>query len=348
LSFAPHCGGRVSYTNSVPVAYNPAMLQIVFRIPFLNLPIYGYGLMLVVAFLACVTVAKAMARRVNLDGELFVNAALIALITGVAGARLSHVLENWGTFTNPERSFKENFLDAINIRGGGLTFYGGFILATPCCIAYALRHRLPLLKSMDIVAVVLMVGLGIGRIGCYLNGCCYGEICTPRYGAALMEFPYFSNAYIDQFNRGLIDPPPELLKHLPSGGVILKDWGEVRADGLTDLANQQKSLPVQPTQLYSCFTALLLAALLYAYWTLPHVDGRVFALMMLLEGPSRFILELIRVEPAVIVARIGGIPIDMSLSMVLGLAIFFAGGMLWLALGWRKSLKNQQILAPAH
>jgi phosphatidylglycerol---prolipoprotein diacylglyceryl transferase len=324
------------------------MFQTVFRIPFLNLPIYGYGLMLVVAFLACSHIAKAMARRKGLDGELFVNMALIALVSGVAGARLSHVLENWSTYTDPNRSFVDNFVDAVNIRSGGLTFYGGFILATPCCIIYALVKKLPLLVVTDIAAVLVMVGLGVGRIGCYLNGCCYGELCRPTWGAALTRFPYDSNAYVDQFNRGLIQPPPELLRTIPGGGVELKSWDQVGKEGLTDLANQQKAMPVQPTQLYSSFTALLLAALLWAYWTLGHPDGRVFALMMILEGPSRFILELIRVEPPVVVGHWAGIPVNMSLSMVLGLVVFLAGVVMWLALSRRKPVENGRIFVAAH
>jgi len=234
------------------------MLQVVFRIPYWNIPIYGYGLMLVAAFLACVHVARKLARQKNFNEEYFVNAALIALLAGVAGARLSHVLENWSVYTDPRRSFAENFFDAINIRAGGLTFYGGLLLATPCCIGYAIWKRVPVLQAMDIVAPVLMIGLGIGRIGCYLNGCCYGEICRPTVAASLTEFPYYSNPYIDQFYRGLIHPPDELVTQTPSGDY-LKNWDQVRAEGLTALANQQHSLPVQPTQLYSTITALLLA-----------------------------------------------------------------------------------------
>src|SRR5580704_11874376 len=107
------------------------MQQILFHLPWLNVPIYGYGVMLLVAFLACTFVGKRLARRFGLDGELFVNATLIALVMGLVGARLSHVLENWSTYTDPRRSPYENFLDAINIRSGGLTYYGGFLLATP-------------------------------------------------------------------------------------------------------------------------------------------------------------------------------------------------------------------------
>jgi phosphatidylglycerol:prolipoprotein diacylglycerol transferase len=311
------------------------MMQIVFRLPGLNLPIYGYGVMLVIAFLACVQVSKRMALRKGLDPEIFINAALIALVTGVAGARISHVLENFATYTNPERSAWDNFADAINIRSGGLTFYGGFILATPCCIWYALKNKMPLLASMDIVAPVLMVGLGFGRIGCYLNGCCYGEICNPAFAQSLTTFPYRSNPYIEQFDYHLIAPPPQLL----TDQGTLKDWDEIHREGLDVLANAQKALPVQPTQLYSSFTAFLLAGLLIAFWTLPHLDGRVFALMMMLEGPARFLLEMIRVEPAV-VGR-------MSLSMLLGLVVFAAGVIMWCAIGATKKAPWEPTLAVA-
>ena len=65
------------------------------------------------------------------------DAGLLALVTGVAGARLSHVLENIGYYTNPNRSLWANFFDAINIRSGGLTYYGGFLLAFPSLVLYA-------------------------------------------------------------------------------------------------------------------------------------------------------------------------------------------------------------------
>jgi len=324
------------------------MFQIVFRIPGLNLPVYGYGLMLVVAFLVCAYVARAMAGRIGLDGEAFINAALIAMLTGIVGARVSDVLENWHEFFNPQRSVIEGLFDAVNIRSGGLTFYGGFILATPCCIVYGIRKRLPILRSMDIVAPVLMIGLGLGRIGCYLNGCCYGELCRPSFGAALTEFPYYSNPYIEQFNRGLIHPAEVLLTPAPGGGSELKTPQQVHADGLESIARQEHSLPVQPTQLYSCLTALLLAALLLAYWTLPHLDGRVFALMMMIEGPSRFLLEMLRVEPPVFNRVIAGFPVSMSLSMVIGLAVFAAGGLMWLLVGALKSSENTGNFAHAH
>src|SRR5439155_17605793 len=92
-------------------------------------------------------------------------------------------------------------------------------------------------------------------------------------------------------------------------------------------AAQQRSRPVHPAQLYSAFTAFLLAALLYCFYTVPHTPGHVFAAMMILEGLARYSLELVRVEPPVNPAWFG----SMSLSMVLGIAISAVGVVLWFA-----------------
>src|SRR5437879_5810495 len=153
------------------------MMPILFRVPYFGWPIYSYGLMMVIGFLCAIELAKFLARRCKIDPELFVNAGLIALVTGVVGARLSHVIENIHEYTDPTRSIAANLWDAVNIRSGGLTYYGGFLLAFPALIAYAKIKRIPLRLGMDIIAPCLMVGLGFGRIGCFLNGCCYGETC---------------------------------------------------------------------------------------------------------------------------------------------------------------------------
>src|SRR4051812_41167675 len=128
-----------------------------FRIPILNLPIYGYGVMLVVGFLLALELAKFLARRVGLDPEVFVNAGLIALVAGIIGARVSHVIENWDVYTDPSRTFFANFFDAVNIRSGGLTFYGGLLLAFPACIAYGIMKKVPIRIGMDVIAPCVMV-----------------------------------------------------------------------------------------------------------------------------------------------------------------------------------------------
>ena len=309
------------------------MLQVLFRIHLFGreIPIYGYGLMLVVAFLACVQTARWLAAAKGMNPDHFVDAALIALVMGLVGARLCHVLENLPDYTRSDLTIGQNLMNIVNTREGGLTFYGGFILATPCVIAYGLYRKAKILLGMDIVAPVVMVGLGFGRIGCFLNGCCYGAPCSLPWG---VRFPYYSNAYIDQYSGGKLMAPAEL--RAPAGGLLNPQLPPVsNTPQLHAVASATAALPVHPTELYSSFTAFLLAALLIAYLGLPHIEGRGFALMMMLEGFARYVLELIRVEPAVMTVKMFGQEYGMSISMILGLGVVVAGAIMWIALSKR-------------
>jgi phosphatidylglycerol:prolipoprotein diacylglycerol transferase len=303
------------------------MLQELFRIPILDVPVYGYGVMLVIGFFLALSLAKFLAHRSGLDGETFVNAALIALVTGIIGARLSHVLENLPDFTRPELGVIGNLKNVFNMRSGGLTYYGGFLLATPCTILYGMHKKVPIRLGMDIIAPCLMIGLGFGRVGCFLNGCCHGSECTLPWA---VTFPYYSNAYQDQFAdrerplpvpTALVEENPETHTRRLIPPEQLKKMGPEYAK----LAQSQRSRPVHPAQLYSTITALMLAVLLTAYFTLPHVPGRVFALMLMLEGTTRFLLEMLRTEPTV-----AG---QFSLSMVIGLCLLASGVVLWVVFG---------------
>jgi len=295
-----------------------------FRVPLLGWPVYGYGVMLVVGFFSALALAKFLARRNGLDPELFANAALIALATGVIGSRLSHVLENLGDFTRPDRSVWQNLVNVFNMRSGGLTYYGGFLLATPCTILYGIKKKVPLRLGMDIIAPCLMIGLGFGRVGCFLNGCCNGSECNLPWA---VTFPYGSNAFIDQAEdkQHPLDVPPALTYLHPESGELRVVPPARLGPEQARLAEHYRSRPVHPAQLYSTITALMLAALLVAYFTLPHVPGRVFALMLMLEGAARFVLESLRTEPPV-----WG---PMSLSMVIGLMLVLAGAILWVVFG---------------
>jgi phosphatidylglycerol:prolipoprotein diacylglycerol transferase len=316
------------------------MLQVLFRVPGLGWPIYSYGLMMVVGFLAAIQLAKYLARRSGLDPEIFVNAGLLALVTGIAGARLSHVLENFSTYTDPHRTIWANFFDAINIRNGGLTYYGGFLLAFPTLTVYAIKKKVPLRLALDLCAPCIVIGLGFGRIGCFLNGCCYGDRCDISWLG--VQYPYQSLAYDDEFLSGMLKSVPQELQvtsndgsvrlvtrdELARGFVIPRQSGDPAASidpQAKVLAAEQKSLPLHPAQLYSAFTAFLIAGITLVFFTLSHAPGRGFALMLMLEGSTRFILELLRVEPAV--------EGNFSLSMILGIALAALGVLLWIIFG---------------
>ncbi len=308
------------------------MHPILFYIPGLNAPIYSYGLMMVCAFLATQWLASKLTRRLGYDPEIFVNTTLIALVVGVIGSRMSHVLENLSQYTRADRTIWQNLFEMINIRSGGLTYYGGLILAFPVSLAYVVYKKIPGRVAMDIAAPCLVLGLAIGRIGCFLNGCCYGAGCNLPWA---VQFPYGSNAYLDQFygtNGEFLNHrvPPQLLMATPDGLAPLPAVDVARNPALAAIAATEKSNPVHPAQLYSTTTSLLIMAILLCYFTMPHSPGRVFAMMLMLEGPTRFLLEMLRVEPPVLG--------PMSLSMVLGLALFAIGVGMWFAFAPRRDI----------
>jgi phosphatidylglycerol:prolipoprotein diacylglycerol transferase len=136
-----------------------------FKIPFVNFTLHSYGLLLVIGLLLAMQLAKFLARRSGIDGEMFVTAGILALVSGLIGARIVYVLQNFHEFTGG--TLAENFFSAINLTSGGLVYYGGFLLATPTLIAWGLWNKIPILRGMDIIAPCLMIGLALGRVGAF-------------------------------------------------------------------------------------------------------------------------------------------------------------------------------------
>lgn len=307
------------------------MFPTLFTIPGTSISIHSFGLMLVVALLAGLEVMKRLARSKRLDPEIFVNVGIIGLVSGVVGARLSHVLENLPVYTDSTRSVWENFRAAINITSGGLTYYGGFILAFVALVTYAVWKKLPLRTGMDIVAPAIVLGLALGRVGCFFNGCCYGAAAELPWS---VKFPYGSIAFMDQLEAKQVEVPPVLLEQAPNGAWYPMESDKAFRNPLTrEAAIACSANPVHPAQLYSTITGVLLAAVCVAFFYLPHAPGQVMALMMMLEGVSRFLLESVRAEPSIYRFVMGGHEFGWSYSMVIGMFVTGAGMVLWLALG---------------
>ncbi|MBU4140453.1 MAG: prolipoprotein diacylglyceryl transferase, partial [Candidatus Omnitrophica bacterium] len=89
-------------------------------------------------------------------------------VSAISGARALYVLQNLKFYINHPQQI-------LMLHRGGLSFYGGFVLATIFAVVFLKRQRLPVLKTFDIVCPYLALAQAIGRIGCFLNGCCYGK-----------------------------------------------------------------------------------------------------------------------------------------------------------------------------
>lgn len=132
------------------------------------LKIYSYGFMVAVAFILGAYLARLEAAKQDVEPDVIINLSLVLAISAILGARLLYVLQNL--------KFYIEYPGAIfMLQRGGLSFYGGLILATISAVIFLKRQRLSVIKIFDIVCPYLALGQAIGRIGCFLNGCCYGR-----------------------------------------------------------------------------------------------------------------------------------------------------------------------------
>ena len=282
----------------------------------LPIRIYGYGLMLVLGFALGIVLARRRARRFGESPEVATNIGLIALVGGIVGARLAFVIERWPTeFAHRPQPLVE----MLNVTSGGLIYHGGLLLATLLVVAYLRLRRLSIRRYLDIVAPSMMIGLGFGRLGCLLNGCCFGGVCPADFPLA-MRFPYasaplavvgsagnplggssVSPAYSQHVAKGLLTPPDWLVARDAQGRPRSEPREGPRLRLPSDLtvaeagqARHERSLPVQPSQALSATGAFLLAGLLLAFSRLRRREGQVFAVLVTAYPVFRFFEESLR------------------------------------------------------
>jgi phosphatidylglycerol:prolipoprotein diacylglycerol transferase len=127
------------------------------------------------------------ARRLGLDEDKFVNVILITLIASVIGARGLYVIEHLA-------EFRAEWGSVFALWQGGLTLYGGIVAGTFAGLTAARRLGLPRWLVADALTPSLALGTMFGRVGCFLNGCCYGQPTAAPWG---VKFPHDSFAYLE-------------------------------------------------------------------------------------------------------------------------------------------------------
>ena len=284
-----------------------------FKIPFTHWSVPSYGFMLVIGFLAAVSVIRHLSRDITPNPALITNAALYSLIAGVVGARLFYVVHYFD-------NFRGNLISIFAVWQGGLELFGGAILAIPVIVLYLVYHKLPIRRYLDILAIGLTLALAFGRAGCFLNSCCFGK---PTNLPWAVRFPYHNSLHTHSYAYRS-QAYPDLKRNRPQPQLELpSDFFEyTEKDGLwylelkpyEALTPQQKEmvdngqyrcLSVHPTQLYSSANGLFLCLVLYLFWRrttrssknakkLFASPGCTFALMLILYGITRFLIEFLR------------------------------------------------------
>ncbi len=147
--------------------------------------IHWYGVMAAAGFLAATVVVCWNRRAAHMTRDQSTTVVMIAMIAGVIGARIFYVIQFF-------RYFRNDLTGVLRIDRGGLVFYGGFFLALIAVWTYCRLRHLDPLRVFDVMTPALAVGHAAGRIGCFLNGCCYGKPTMMAWG---VMYPAGSEPY---------------------------------------------------------------------------------------------------------------------------------------------------------
>jgi phosphatidylglycerol:prolipoprotein diacylglycerol transferase len=181
-----------------------------------------YGVVIAIAILAALLIAAREGPKRGISSRDILSGALWIILAGLVGAKLFHVIDNFGYYTsNPSQILQPQ----------GLAIWGGLTGGGGAAILYARIKRIPLARAADVVAPALLVALIIGRIACIINGDAYGGVTGLPWGFIYVH----PDALIPDHLSGLPThpyPAYEMLWNLTALLVILKVRGHFRTDGL--------------------------------------------------------------------------------------------------------------------
>jgi phosphatidylglycerol:prolipoprotein diacylglycerol transferase len=299
----------------------------------IGVPVRGYGVMLMFGVISAVAIANRRIERIGISRDAFLSLALWVILGGLVGARLFYVVQKWNELGD---SLLEKISVALQFTEGGLVVYGSVLGGMAGLVIWTWRNRVRPLPLLDAVVPAFFIGLALGRIGCLLNGCCYGGVCESHLPA--ITFPPGSPAYMDQLEHGQLlglrtqkrgaDKAQQIesldadgwgaSRGLKAGQVLRKvdifvappspdnptAPPELEANLIVDERRlsvpsesfPKRSLPVHPSQIYASISGFLLCL-----WTLsiPHWEkrpGLVFGAGWVAYGIVRILEEIIRVD----------------------------------------------------
>jgi phosphatidylglycerol:prolipoprotein diacylglycerol transferase len=223
------------------------------------LSIRWYGIMVASGFLAGYALMSRRAGTYEFKADDVSDLTFMAMLAGVIGARILYVIRFW-------HEFADSWSDVLKIYQGGLVFYGGFIVAAIAIAVLARRRRWALGRVADLMAPALALGHGFGRIGCLLNGCCFGK---PYSGFGAIRYPAF-------VEPGIINP-------------VLGIQLEQRVLELTPTLNHCAA--VLPIQAIAALGNLLICAFLLWLEKKGRCRNHLFIVYLIIYNAGRFVLE---------------------------------------------------------
>lgn len=143
-----------------------------------SFPVHAYGALGALAFVVGAGLTLWRCRRQGIDLNRMSDVIFWTALLGIVGARAVFALQNPGIV--------RSLGDLLDLRGGGLVFYGGLLTGLPVGFALMRRFELPMFASWDIWGTAFPLSHAISRVGCFAAGCCYG---SPYGGPLAVRFP---------------------------------------------------------------------------------------------------------------------------------------------------------------
>lgn len=248
--------------------------------------IRGFGVFGVLTLVLAFAIQKALGRALGLNGDRLLSVWIYGGFGGLFGARALHVAVNW-------ESYSANPLAVLAFWDGGLVYVGGALGSLLAAVIYARVERLPF-ALLDVLALSVAMTQGIGRIGCFLAGCCFGRETTLPVGVQ------FGEGSIALYAMKLSGALPETATLTP---------------------------PLHPTQLYEAAFCLVLGLwLFFRYVRQRPSPGALVATYFVFYSAGRFFLELLRNDPdrQFVVRYPEAAPLFLSTSQAAGLLLIAA------------------------
>lgn len=240
------------------------MWKTLYQQPNSDLAINSWGVMITIAFAAAAWVVHRRTRQVGIDPDKMVWLYVIAIVGGLAGARLLHF-----TMATPKEFFADPMV-FFRFWQGGFAFYGGVIVAGVAGVLYGKARGVDTWKMSDATMPAVLLGLAFGRMGCFFAGCCHGA-AFPLPSDAVPLFP-------EGFSGGqlwFVPGPPFLL--------------ELTHDGVG-----HNEVVVMATQLYEVIAAFAMFGIGSWVWHHRRFDGQVVGVCLILYALWRPFNESLR------------------------------------------------------
>ncbi|MCE2783696.1 MAG: prolipoprotein diacylglyceryl transferase [Pirellula sp.] len=163
-----------------------------------GLPVRGYGLMMMLGVLTAVGISYRRVLQLGVAKESFLGLVLWTVVGGLLGARLFYIVQKWSELDGT--SISEKLWTALQFTEGGLVVYGAILGGIAGILGWTFLQKVVPLSLLDAIVPAFFIGLAFGRIGCLMNGCCYGGVVES--GLPAIAFPRGAPAYMDQLASG--------------------------------------------------------------------------------------------------------------------------------------------------